>query len=291
MPSAAVPDPAPIQPGGRPRGLARRALLPALVVLLAVACGRPGMPKPGSVAWFLDGCFLAPPLQAGGPLLLCGRFEVTREEYQGGRVAPALADLPATGMDRDEAAAWARERGFRLPTLQEWRHLAAGGTTFPAPGYPWGGVFQAARANTLELGLHRALPVGVFELGRNNLGGQDFAGNVWEWVADGPPGAPDLAWACGGSYAAPAERAGILETRLLTPGDRAEDLGFRVVAEAAPWFLEQVVPLWKADRGGDRELLRRSFRRWRRDLRRLLAGRLLALGAPPELCAALGDGP
>lgn len=269
----------------------------AAIVLGAVAafaCSRAGGGAPAEAAWLLDGMLLAPPLRPGGPLLLSGRFEVTRAEYAGRPVPMEEADLPVSWVSRDEAAAWASARGLRLPTLAEWRQLAeAAGAGREGSRYPWGPTFQPGLANTLELGLHRPVKVGVFERGRTALGAYDVAGNLWEWVADAPP-APEEAWrppataaACGGSFASSAESATSRSVRPLEPGDRAEDIGFRWVAEAEPYILERIVPVWTDGGASDRDWILRSFRRWRPDLRRELAARLERGGAPASLCSAL----
>ncbi|HEX9794376.1 MAG TPA: SUMF1/EgtB/PvdO family nonheme iron enzyme [Planctomycetota bacterium] len=261
--------------------------------LLLLACGRPGPePVPSQAAWLLDGMFLAPPLESGGALLLCQRFEVTREEFAG-VWSRSSSDLPATFVSREEARDWARDRGLRLPSGVEWRHLAVAGAGQPPPRYPWGPRYIAARANTVELGRHQALPVGVFERGTSALGGYDFSGNVWEWVDD----PPDPEWsesevaltgaAMGGSYASSVDDATVQSVRVVNPDDRAEDLGFRAVAAAAPWILAQVDPLWRAGQGRDRSWIERAFLRWRPDLRRRLAEELETAGASAEMLAAL----
>ncbi|KAA3604536.1 MAG: hypothetical protein DWQ01_22130 [Planctomycetota bacterium] len=250
------------------------------LALIAVACGSTEAPdRPSEVAFLLDGMFLAPPVEASGPLLLCGRFEVTRGEFFGTAEASGdlEPDLPVTMVNREEAQAWARDRGLRLPTLREWRHLAVAGAGGDRR-FPWGPAFRPAAANTLELGLHRPLPVGVFELGKPLWGGYDFAGNVWEWVAAEAAADPNhpagTALACGGSFANSGAAAHVLSTRAMHAEDKAVDVGFRYVGEAETWLAEQVLPLWAQGKPADRRFLLRAISRWRPDLRKMLAEKL-----------------
>ena len=263
----------------------------ALLLLLATACGREAPPPERS--WTLvDDLFLASSPDRRGPLLLCGRFEVTERELRGAGAEPATADTPAVMVSRDEAQRWAADRGLRLPTRDEWLHLS--GFSSSTDGSPvWGSSFVPGTANTAELGLHRALPVGVFERGRSRFGGYDFVGNVWEWVSDAgeetPEGWPARAAALGGSFAAMHERASATELRVLEAGERASDLGFRVVADAEDWIEGQLAVRWATAGSEARRGLAAGLAEWRADLRRELARRVEARGVDPELCSLLRE--
>lgn len=160
-----------------------------------------------------------------------------------------VTQAPAVGMTLDEARETAGRRGMRLPTFEEWLWCAAGPRSrrFPA------GRQQRGLANTLELGLVRATPVGAFESGQTpDTGIFDLLGNVWEWTeppppprgwttidadawpADGGAGAP--AWLLGGSFSTPEQvlftRDGVALAMGTTTGHRASDVGLRCVADA-----------------------------------------------------------
>ncbi len=100
------------------------------------------------------------------------------------------ANLPATFVTFDDAEAYCRFRGARLPTEAEFERAARGarGRT-----YPWGNHFGTRLANHGRLGLDRSddsdgflelAPVGSFPAGRTPEGLLDLAGNVAEWVSD-----------------------------------------------------------------------------------------------------------
>lgn len=233
----------------------------ALCAVMLIACGN-GAASPAQ-AEPLSQVFLAPSPDSSGPLLLVARYETTRLEF-GTATSAQDAELPAVSMNRAEAAAWANERGMRLPTREEWIHLRVEGGAVSR---------ERGRANTLELGLGKSLPVGAIESGRTGLGGYDFEGNVWEWLAADPlpagstRNAESRGLLAGGSFA--SYRAGPREAALReTEADnRASDVGFRVVAEALPWLHDQTLPRWRAADAEERKIMAACVARWGAELR------------------------
>jgi formylglycine-generating enzyme required for sulfatase activity len=102
-------------------------------------------------------------------------------------------NYPVVQIAYEDAQAYARWAGKRLPTEAEWEFAARGGLT--GKPYVWGDTFRPAgrwMANTYqghfpdrddgEDGYSGIAPVAKFP--PNNYGLYDMAGNVWQWTSD-----------------------------------------------------------------------------------------------------------
>jgi len=123
------------------------------------------------------------------------RNEVTCEEYAkfiaatghrappdwaDGRYTDSSAQRPVTGVDWDDANAYAVWAGKRLPSEQEWE-FASRGTD--GRRYPWGNEWRPKQANDISSGLNQTTNVGSFPSGASPFGANDLVGNAWEWTA------------------------------------------------------------------------------------------------------------
>ncbi len=115
--------------------------------------------------------------------------------YPFGRNKPkAESNHPVTQVSWNDALAYSKWKGKRLPTQWEWEHAAKNGDN-ANQHYTWGedlivgGKYKAntwqgsfPTYNTKDDGYAYTSPIGVF--GKNRLGLTDMGGNVWQWCQD-----------------------------------------------------------------------------------------------------------
>lgn len=113
---------------------------------------------------------------------------------QGPDKAPAGLDHPVTQVSWNDAVAYAKWAGKRLPSALEWEWAATAGGVSKSI-YAWGDKMKEGdkfnanfwqgsfpQRNTIEDGFLTTSPVGKF--GENPIGLTDMGGNVWQWTAD-----------------------------------------------------------------------------------------------------------
>lgn len=190
---------------------------------------------------------------------LIDRFPVTNEDYlrfiRETRYIPAdtanylrhwVRGMPVSGQEHypvvhvslEDARAYARWAGKRLPSEAEWQ-LAAQGTD--GREWPWGNEFHATKCNN---GFGRPTPVDAFPKGESPFGVADLVGNVWQMTGDiYSNGAYYFIIIRGGSYFKPEsswwyvqggpQPLNMTQLQLLvSPGfDRSSTVGFRCVRD------------------------------------------------------------
>ena len=199
------------------------------------------------------------------------RTEVTNVQYRDfaiatGRQFPAHAvhsvlgrdDHPVVGVSWDDADAFCRHHGLRLPSEREYERAARGRDGAP---FPWGhgaptadrvnrGARECCRGDAGD-GYFLTAPVGSFPRGASLDGVLDLVGNVWEWTRDwyapyedskgrvagaGPDASPDarkFRVLRGGSWNNGEERLSTTYRLAYDPSFRfAANGGFRCVAHS-----------------------------------------------------------
>ena len=129
-------------------------------------------------------------------------------------------NFPAVYLDWFDACAYAKWRGRRLPTEQEWEKAARG---VDGRRYPWGTDFQPDAANLRTEVLQE---VGHFPRDVSPFGVLDMAGNVSEWTSseDGQGGV----WVRGGNFVSSDTDLTARFSR--TPFEIDQRIGFRTVS-------------------------------------------------------------
>jgi formylglycine-generating enzyme required for sulfatase activity len=154
----------------------------------------------GASDWEAEGR-VAPRVVHAGPFSL-DAFEATVGHLSSVKVADAAR--AASGLTRQEAAAYCAKRGGRLPTEDEWLVASSGAA---GTRYPWGETGAVCRRAAWGLasgpcawaGESGPDTVGAHVAGDTPSGLHDVAGNVAEWVAP-DVGSPDVGIARGGSW-------------------------------------------------------------------------------------------
>ncbi|UCF14819.1 MAG: SUMF1/EgtB/PvdO family nonheme iron enzyme, partial [Phycisphaerales bacterium] len=154
---------------------------------------------------------------------------------------PGLENHPAVYVDLDDARAYAKWAGKRLPTEEQWQYAAQGSDN---RSYPWGNRFREDLCNSGGSG--GTTSVTAFLEGRSPFGCYDMCGNVWEWTeSERSDGRTRFCIIRGGSFfkaegsnwyadGGPQPCNFAAKFILMWPGlDRCATIGFRCVVDVA----------------------------------------------------------
>jgi sulfatase modifying factor 1 len=196
-------------------------------------------------ASFLPEAVAAAAPRSGGAPWWCGIAGATWAAPLGpGSDLDGLAGHPVVHVSHDDAAAFGRWAGRRLPTEAEWEYAARGG--LDQARYPWGdeltpdgehrtNIWQGTfpTHNTAEDGYLGTAPVTA--LAPNGYGLHNVAGNVWEWCADWFDEHRTARSIRGGSFLCHhsyCNRYRVAARSSNTPDSSAQNTGLRCVTDA-----------------------------------------------------------
>jgi formylglycine-generating enzyme required for sulfatase activity len=99
------------------------------------------------------------------------------KHWENGKIPAGKEDHPVVYVDLNDARAYAKWAGKRLPTQEEWQHAAQGPKRLK---YPWGNQMKKNLCNGGQMG--GTTSVYAFPEGRSPFGCYDMCGNTWEWT-------------------------------------------------------------------------------------------------------------
>ncbi|MBN1888798.1 MAG: formylglycine-generating enzyme family protein [Thermoflexales bacterium] len=142
----------------------------------------------------------------------------------------ARMDHPVVQVSWQDALAYARWAGKRLPTEKEWEKAARG---VDGRQYPWGDQTPTARLCNFGRHVGCTTPVGKYSPeGDSPYGCVDMSGNVWEWTASHY--SKDRKVLRGGSWSTGQARIHATCRNGIAPLEHYGNLGFRCVVVVTP---------------------------------------------------------
>jgi len=160
------------------------------------------------------------------------------KHWNGPTCPDSLVDHPVLWISLEDARAYARWKGLRLPAEVEWQYAAQG---TDGRLWPWGRDFDSTLCNYAS---GHTTPVQAFPEGRSPFGVEDMTGNVWQMCDDEySNGSFFFSMIRGGSFYRPTSSWWYIQggpqannrTQMLlrtAPGfDRSATVGFRCVCD------------------------------------------------------------
>ncbi len=161
------------------------------------------------------------------------------KDWKGGQYPAGWDNRPVTWVSLEDARAYARWAGKRLPHEWEWQYAAQGSD---GRVYPWGNQWRPECVPPQEHGFELRGPAAVdaFPAGASPFGAMDMVGNVWQWTDEFQDEHTRAAILRGGSYYHPGASHWYFPNTyrldehgkylLIAPSkDRSATIGFRCV--------------------------------------------------------------
>jgi iron(II)-dependent oxidoreductase len=164
------------------------------------------------------------------------------KDWKDGVWTEGWASKPVTWVSLEDARAYAKWAGKRLPHEWEWQYAAQG---TDGRLYPWGNQWDSGAVPVPEKGRTLRAPddINAHPRGASPFGVEDLTGNVWQWTDEFVDDHTRAAILRGGSYYQPQgsrwyfpqayrlnEHGKLL---LMAPSkDRSGTVGFRCAADA-----------------------------------------------------------
>jgi formylglycine-generating enzyme required for sulfatase activity len=165
-------------------------------------------------------------------------------DWSGGTYPKGWDNKPVTWISLEDARAYAKWAGKRLPHEWEWQ-LAAEGTD--GRSYPWGEKWNGKMVPATNRSREASGPdnVDAHPQGKSPFGVEDLVGNVWQWTDEYMDEHTRAGILRGGSYYKPVGSVWYFPQAydlhqhgkylMMSPGfDRAATVGFRCVMDAGP---------------------------------------------------------
>jgi formylglycine-generating enzyme required for sulfatase activity len=163
-------------------------------------------------------------------------------DWKDGNYPAGWDNKPVTWISLEDARAYAKWAGKRLPHEWEWQYAAQG---IDGRVYPWGNDWRNSCAPQQEHGhdLRGPTNVDAFPCGASPFGVMDLTGDVWQWTDEFQDEHTRAAILRGGGYYRPSGSRWYFPSAyrldehgkylLIAPSkDRAGTLGFRCVKDA-----------------------------------------------------------
>ncbi|MFQ3550250.1 MAG: SUMF1/EgtB/PvdO family nonheme iron enzyme, partial [Armatimonadota bacterium] len=117
------------------------------------------------------------------------------KHWVGGKPPIGLEKHPVVYVSYDDALAYCKWAGKRLPTEEEWQYFAG---FSDGRVYPWGNELDEDKYNSSGKG---TTPVDINPDGASPFGIEDLVGNIWQWTAHlMTNGQHDIVFVKGGSW-------------------------------------------------------------------------------------------